>query len=75
VIADRVEAAALRSEGRADDLSREVDCILGVPIDAIDMPAVVHKIERAATKSAPFLISTPNLHFLVISSHEVANPV
>jgi N-acetylglucosaminyldiphosphoundecaprenol N-acetyl-beta-D-mannosaminyltransferase len=70
VIADPLEAAALRSDERVDDLSREVYCILGVPIDAVDMPAVVHKIERAATKSAPFLISTPNLHFLVNSQKD-----
>jgi N-acetylglucosaminyldiphosphoundecaprenol N-acetyl-beta-D-mannosaminyltransferase len=53
-----------------DDLSRDVYCILGMPIDAVEMPAVVHKIEQAAAKSTPFLISTPNLNFLVNSQRD-----
>jgi N-acetylglucosaminyldiphosphoundecaprenol N-acetyl-beta-D-mannosaminyltransferase len=48
-----------------DDLRRDVYCILGLPIDAIEMPAVVSKIELAAERRAPFLLSTPNLNFLV----------
>lgn len=53
-----------------DDLSREVYCILGMPIDAIEMPAVLRSIETAATKTAPFVISTPNLNFLVNSQQD-----
>ena len=49
----------------SDDLSREVYCILGMPIDAIEMPAVLRSIEINAATAAPFVISTPNLHFLV----------
>ena len=50
-----------------DDLSRDVYCVLGMPIDAIDMAAVLDKIDAAAASKAPFLISTPNLNFLVNS--------
>ena len=50
-----------------DDLSREVYCILGVPIDAVEMPAVLRSIELAAAARAPFVISTPNLNFVVNS--------
>lgn len=50
-----------------DDLTREVYCILGVPIDAIGVTAAVECIWAAAGRSAPFLLSTPNLNFLVIS--------
>jgi N-acetylglucosaminyldiphosphoundecaprenol N-acetyl-beta-D-mannosaminyltransferase len=50
-----------------DDLDREVYCILGMPIDAIDMPAVLRSIDLAAANAAPFVISTPNLNFLVNS--------
>jgi N-acetylglucosaminyldiphosphoundecaprenol N-acetyl-beta-D-mannosaminyltransferase len=50
-----------------DDLAREVYCILGLPIDAIDMATVLRRIEAAAASRAPFLISTPNLNFLVTS--------
>jgi len=50
-----------------DDLSRNVYCILGMPIDAIGMPAVLSRIRAAAARREPFLISTPNLNFLVRS--------
>lgn len=50
-----------------DDLAREIYCILGVPIDAIGMPALVKGIEAAVAVAQPFLISTPNLNFLVNS--------
>ena len=50
-----------------DDFSREVYCILGMPVDAIEMPAVLSCIEEAANTARPFVISTPNLNFLVNS--------
>ena len=53
-----------------DDLSREVYCILGMPIDAIEMPAVMQSIEMAAANVAPFVISTPNINFLVNSQSD-----
>jgi N-acetylglucosaminyldiphosphoundecaprenol N-acetyl-beta-D-mannosaminyltransferase len=58
---DRVNTA------QVDDLSREVYCILGVPIDAIEMPGIMQRIEMAAADGKPFVISTPNLNFLVSS--------
>ena len=59
----RVDLAA--TTARRDDLSREVYCILGLPIDAIEMPAALRTVEAAAAGSAPFVLSTPNLNFLV----------
>ncbi len=50
-----------------DDLSREVYCILGIPIDAIEMSAVLQSIDDAAANAVPFVISTSNLNFLVNS--------
>lgn len=50
-----------------DDLSREVYCVLGMPVDAIRMDAVLRRIEAAAATRVPFLISTANLNFLVNS--------
>src|SRR4051794_6129793 len=50
-----------------DDLEREVYCILGMPIDAVDLETVLGRIDAAARSKAPFLISTPNLNFLVNS--------
>ncbi len=39
--------------GNPDDLSREVYCILGMPIDAVEMPAVMQSIAMAAANSVP----------------------
>ena len=55
------------SGGIPDDLSRDVYCILGMPIDAIEMQSCLRRIETAAARRVPFLISTPNLNFLVNS--------
>jgi N-acetylglucosaminyldiphosphoundecaprenol N-acetyl-beta-D-mannosaminyltransferase len=48
-----------------DNLSREVYCILGTPIDVIELPSVLRRIETAASAPSPFFLSTPNLNFLV----------
>ena len=61
------DAASVTSFALPDDLSREVYCILGMPVDAIEMHAVLRRIESAAAGRTPFLISTPNLNFLVNS--------
>ena len=50
-----------------DDLSRSVYGLLGVPIDAVDMDAVLAQISAAAASATPFLLSTPNLDFLTTS--------
>ena len=53
-----------------DDLSREVYGVLGIPIDAVDLSAVVGRIGAAMRQDQPFLISTPNLNFLVTSQSD-----
>ena len=50
-----------------DDLHREVYGVLGIPVDATDMATVLRRIETAAFRSVPFLISTANLNFLATS--------
>ncbi|MGJ5203826.1 WecB/TagA/CpsF family glycosyltransferase [Bradyrhizobium sp. HKCCYLR20261] len=50
-----------------DDLSRDVYCMLGVPIDAIAMRGVLQRIHDAVRRQTRLLISTPNLNFLVAS--------
>jgi N-acetylglucosaminyldiphosphoundecaprenol N-acetyl-beta-D-mannosaminyltransferase len=57
--------------GPRDDFSREVYCILGIPIDAVEMPVVLRRIEAAAAAGAPFVLSTPNLNFLVSSQTDL----
>jgi N-acetylglucosaminyldiphosphoundecaprenol N-acetyl-beta-D-mannosaminyltransferase len=49
------------------NLLRPVYCVLGIPIDAIDLTAVVEKIESANADRTVLRISTPNLNFLVSS--------
>jgi len=51
----------------ADDFSRKVYCVLGIPIDAIDMTAALHAVEAAARGREPFLLSTANLNWVVTS--------
>ena len=51
----------------SDDFSRKVYCVLGIPIDAIDMTAALHAVKAAARGREPFLLSTANLNFLVTS--------
>jgi N-acetylglucosaminyldiphosphoundecaprenol N-acetyl-beta-D-mannosaminyltransferase len=50
-----------------DDLAREVYCLLGMPVDAIDMATALARIEAAAAGTEPFLVSTCNLNFLAQS--------
>lgn len=61
-------AHAARSVAPSDDLSREVYCVLGMPVDAVDMAEILRRIEAASSGgAAPFLLSTPNLNFLATS--------
>jgi len=49
------------------DLSRNVFGVLGVPLDAINFPTLIGLMGDAAGNVSPFLISTPNVNFLVKS--------
>ena len=51
-------------------LFRDVYCVLGLAIDAIEMPAVVHRIEAVIANPTTFLISTVNVNFLVASQFD-----
>jgi N-acetylglucosaminyldiphosphoundecaprenol N-acetyl-beta-D-mannosaminyltransferase len=72
---DRREASAqepARYAGDADsspqfDLTRSVYCVLGLPVDAVDMLTVVKRIDAAVADRSTLLVSTPNLNFLVNS--------
>ncbi len=48
-----------------DDLARDVYCILGLPIDAVELPEVLRRVDAAVLGARPFLISTVNVNFLV----------
>lgn len=63
VIADN-EAIALSD---LSELRRDVHGMLGIPIDAIDMDAVLARIYTATASRTPLWMSTPNLDFLACS--------
>ncbi|WP_024516226.1 WecB/TagA/CpsF family glycosyltransferase [Bradyrhizobium sp. Tv2a-2] len=50
-----------------DQLSREVFGILGIPIDGLGLSAVLQLLHAAIEARRPFLLSTPNVNFLIAS--------
>ena len=65
ILSERSRSPKPATQPPPSDLSRSVYCVLGIPIDAINMATVVRRIEAAAANRSAFLISTPNLNFLV----------
>ena len=57
--------ASPSDQGAWDDLSREVYCVLGMPIDLIDLTGVLGRIDFAAATASTLFLSTPNLNYLV----------
>jgi N-acetylglucosaminyldiphosphoundecaprenol N-acetyl-beta-D-mannosaminyltransferase len=53
-----------------DDLSREVYGVLGMPIDTVSRDLAVKRILAAATTGEPFLLSTPNVNFMIESKRD-----
>lgn len=49
------------------DFNRPVYCILGLPIDAVDMTQAVQRLEQARSSGQRCFLSTPNLNFIVAS--------
>ena len=49
----------------AVDFEREVYCILGLPLDAVDMAGAVQRIRNAIAHRTPCFLSTPNLNWIV----------
>lgn len=48
-----------------DNLSRQVYCILGMPLDSFDMEGALETANAATLQDKPYLLSTPNLNFLI----------
>jgi N-acetylglucosaminyldiphosphoundecaprenol N-acetyl-beta-D-mannosaminyltransferase len=57
--------SASQSSALPDDLSRNVFGIFGAPFDALDLPSLLRQIGAAASAGTPFLISTPNVNFVI----------
>ena len=51
----------------SDDLARNVYGLLGISLDAVSFPGLLHSVEEAVAHTSPFLISTPNVNFLINS--------
>jgi N-acetylglucosaminyldiphosphoundecaprenol N-acetyl-beta-D-mannosaminyltransferase len=56
--------AVTAGDAPPDDLAREVYCVLGVPIEAVDMAEVLRRIKVAAACGVPYTVSTPNINFV-----------
>jgi N-acetylglucosaminyldiphosphoundecaprenol N-acetyl-beta-D-mannosaminyltransferase len=50
---------------RPPDFERDVHCLLGLPIDAIDLAGAERRIRAAAAARSPCFMSTPNVNFLI----------
>ncbi|QND70438.1 WecB/TagA/CpsF family glycosyltransferase [Tardiphaga robiniae] len=55
-----------------EDLSREVFGVLGIPIDNIGLVESVQRLHTAVERGVPFLLSTPNVNFLISSQTDEA---
>ena len=55
---------------RRDELSRQVFGVLGIPLDAIGLEPALTALEGAIEKQEVFLLSTPNVNFLISSRVE-----
>jgi N-acetylglucosaminyldiphosphoundecaprenol N-acetyl-beta-D-mannosaminyltransferase len=58
-----IDVAAHRARHSA--FGRNVHCLLGLPLDAVDLGAAAARIREAAARRTPCFVSTPNLNFLV----------
>jgi N-acetylglucosaminyldiphosphoundecaprenol N-acetyl-beta-D-mannosaminyltransferase len=54
------------------DFERDVHCLLGLPIDAVDLAGAERRIRSAAAARSPCFMSTPNVNFLVASRSDEA---
>jgi N-acetylglucosaminyldiphosphoundecaprenol N-acetyl-beta-D-mannosaminyltransferase len=61
------DVRAIAGKAQLGDFSRAVYCVLGMPIDVINMAAVLRRMDAAVADRATLLLSTPNLNFLVNS--------
>ena len=67
---DRSQTCSIAEEPSRDELSRQVFGVLGIPIDAMGLAPSLRALKAAIQKKEAFLISTPNVNFLVSSRAE-----
>jgi N-acetylglucosaminyldiphosphoundecaprenol N-acetyl-beta-D-mannosaminyltransferase len=66
-----IEASQSR-DATPPDFERDVHCLLGLPIDAIDLAGAEQRIRAAAAARMPCFMSTPNVNFVVQSRSDDA---
>ena len=54
------------------DFDRDVHCLLGLPIDALGIDAVVRKLRDAVRDRSRCFLSTPNLNFAIAAQSDAA---
>jgi N-acetylglucosaminyldiphosphoundecaprenol N-acetyl-beta-D-mannosaminyltransferase len=65
-----VHVAFSGTKAVSDEFEREVFVVLGIPIDLIDMTAMIRRLEAAVASNIAFLISTVNVNFLIMSQSD-----
>lgn len=61
------EGRCLVGDNSSSDLDRDVFCLLGLVIDSVGIDDAVCILRSAAKRKKPYLMSTPNVNFLVNS--------
>lgn len=54
------------------DFNRDVYCVMGLPIDAVDMQGAVQRVREAAFERKSCVIATPNLNFVMLAREDEA---
>ena len=57
-------------DSMVDELSRDVFCLGGVPIDILDLAAAEERIIASIRQGERCFVSTPNLNFLAACQHD-----
>ena len=55
----------MKTNSLKDDLSRQVWCLMGLPIDAVSMGETVEKVDSAIRERKKLFLTTPNLNFVI----------
>lgn len=66
------EIRSARTRAIPPDFQRHVHCLLGVPIDVVDVDDALARIRAAAGARTRCFISTPNLNFLIACGNDAA---
>ena len=62
----------MHTEAARSDFSRDVYCLLGMPVDAVDFAGAEQRVRSAAERRSPCFLSTPNVNFLVTCQSDEA---